>query len=119
MGEIISQAGEKSNLPLSDKSRSLMELASGMRSWMTWAPADLSLEETARHQYKGRRRALQMRSCRREGHSSPTADRAWTFPHREQVPSTVAMGPLGWPDGTHGCWPLTSQLLRSRCRSLI
>lgn len=45
--------GKKSNLPLSDKSRSLMELASGMRSWMTWAPADLSLEETARHQYKG------------------------------------------------------------------
>lgn len=106
MEEIFSRLG-KSNLPLSDKSRSLMELASGMRSWMTWAPADLSLEETARHQYKRRQRALQTKSCCRGGQTG----------HRPAHTATV--GPPGRRGGAHGCWALTSQLLRSRCRSLM
>lgn len=84
-----------------------MELASGMRSWMTWAPADLSLEETARHQYKGRQRALQTRSFCGGGQTG----------HRPSHAATV--GPPGWRRGARGCWALTSQLLRSRCRSLM
>lgn len=53
-GREVTILGRKDNPPLSDRSRSLMALASGMRSWMTWAPADLSWEQTARCQHKGR-----------------------------------------------------------------
>lgn len=72
---------------MSDRSRSLMALASGMRSWMTWAPADLSWEQTD----VSTRGDPQKRSCCQDGHTDP-----W----HPWVPS------------------LTSQLLRSRCRSL-
>lgn len=84
-----------------------MELASGMRSWMTWAPADLSLEETARHQYKGRQRALQTRCC------------CWGGQTGHRAPHTATVAPPGLKGGARGCWALTSQLLRSRCRSLM
>lgn len=72
-----------------------MELASGMRSWMTWAPADLSLEETARHQYRGGV------SPANQILLSGRSDRARTLPHCHRG--------TPWPEG--GCpWLLGPHL---------